>query len=106
MSKKLLTYTFSVSGPLPDENGVIMQGTAYRVQRLNGEALAYDTKHAMEMVLSNEQVKEIADYNKINTQTVIDGTKAEEPSMVSITFLENGLAVSFSLKEKENMIKE
>lgn len=101
MSEKLIKYTFSASGPLPDENGVIMQGTAVRIERIQGEARAYDIKHAVELFLNCPEVKAIAEYNGIEVEGIINDTSPTIPNFLSILFLDNGLAVSFSLKEKE-----
>lgn len=104
MNSKLNVYNFNVSGPFPDENGKIMQGTAFRVESLKGRVSAYDTKQAVMFFLNCPQVKAIADYNKIDIEPIINGVNPNNPNMLSIVILDNGLTVSFSLLEKENML--
>ena len=100
MTAQLLTYTFSVSGPFPDENGVINEGTAIRVAGFSGEARAYNIQEATGYVLNNPTVKALAEYNGIDIETIIGGTNPTESQMLSLSLLDNGMSVCFSVKQK------
>lgn len=99
MNQSLITYVFKASGPLCDENGVAKQGTAIRVVKYSGTVRAYNTKQAVGFFLNSPQIKAITDYNNIDITTMIDG--ANEPSMMSLIMLEEGMVASFSLEKAQ-----
>lgn len=106
MTQTLFKYTFSASGPLPDENGVIMQGTAYRVDGCSGELLAHDMKQATSIALNVPLIKAIADYNKIDIEPLIAQVNPSQDNVLSLLPLDTGMTVSFSLSKKEEYKKE
>lgn len=99
MNKPLLKYNFTASGPLPDENGVIKQGTAVRIAQLRGEVRAYDTKEAADWFLKCPEVKAIADYNNIDINSIIEGTDPAAPELMTLVMLEEGSVVAFQMKK-------
>lgn len=106
MNQALFKYTFSASGPLPDENGVIMQGTAYRVDGCSGELLAHDMKQATSITLNVPKIKAIADYNNIDIEPLIAQVNPNQDNVLSLIALDTGMTVSFTITKKEEYKKE
>jgi hypothetical protein len=100
MTSELITYTCSASGPLPDENGVIMQGTAYRVQSYSGESRAYDIKEASGYFLNAPAIKALADYNKVEVDHMLAQINPNVPTVLSMLPLENGMTFTFAISKK------
>lgn len=102
MENKSIVYEFSLSAPYPDENGVSMQGTAYRIESWQGKARADNVKEATGYILRHETIKKVFEYNNLQIEEIINGVKDSQAYLQSIIVLnDTGLTVNLVVKQEE-----
>lgn len=101
MEKKSVVYEFSLSAPYPDENGLSMQGTSYRIESWNGLARAYDVKEAVEYILRHEKIKKVFDYNNLNIEKIIEGINTKQETVTLMIVVEDSLTVNFNVRKQQ-----
>lgn len=102
MEKKSIMYEFNLSAPYPDQDGVTMQNTAYRIESWKGEARASDVQDATAYILRYELIKKVFEHNNLDVEEIIKNLNPSHNEIQTIFVVNDlGLTVNLGVKEKQ-----